>query len=602
MAGPSAPIGTLSEHSQKAASLIRNTNPSARTRAPLPKREAKSKAVVEESSDSSESDSSSDSDSDSSASNTKTTKSDNWAANLRPSSSAPQPKVNGATLAKPTSSLPSHTKTTSEKSTPKAKMAIKKSSSDSESSSGSSSSSESESESEVEKPAAKKSASDTKKIVKKEESSSSEESGSSSEEDTKKPQSKKTTKASKRSSSDSSDSSDEESSSSGGAKVTKAAANGKKPAKKESSSSEESSEEESESDESESESEEEVAKKPKAKEIVKAKDTPKAKAASSSKVTTAAQGAFKSSEMVADSDSSDEESEEEADESMVIEKRNSATTVQRLPEVISEHFHLRKAEGDLDASDVVRVFEDAKAQGKQLWYFTAPASVPIEVIQKQAIPYTKIQTGEPIFAHEGADYVAAIEDGITHSIKVLVPSKAGDKYQSLGQSLDKAIHIKRVTRVFQGESSTAVTPATSKPKRPQPKGLKARYIPIGAQSAVEADAASESDEDVEMTQAPALLPGSSAKSADTPDGKSKKRKQGAAEESTKKSKKPRVDAATPAKVNDSSSKKAIKQTPIAPPTIPTLNGTPSTQSKSINGIVKKVTPVLPPSVPGMKSS
>jgi len=87
--------------------------------------------------------------------------------------------------------------------------------------------------------------------------------------------------------------------------------------------------------------------------------------------------------------------------------------------------------------------------------------------------------------------------------------------------------------------------------------------------------ASSDEEDVEMTQAPALL-------TSTPGSKNKKRKHdGATPETVKaiKNKKARVDgsAGTP------------KQTPIAPPVVPA------------NGL-KKVTPVLPPAVPGMKSN
>lgn len=142
-----------------------------------------------------------------------------------------------------------------------------------------------------------------------------------------------------------------------------------------------------------------------------------------------------------------------------------------------------------------------------------------------------------------------------------------------------ALHIKRVTfpGVEAGQRSI-VAPTTSTAKRPQPKGLKARYLPIGASDLpmgnIGSDASSD-EEDVEMTPAPALP-------SSTPGSKNKKRKHDAATPDVAKSvknKKARVGGSTG----------TPKQTPIAPPVVP------------VNGL-KKVTPVLPPAVPGMKSN
>jgi hypothetical protein len=98
-------------------------------------------------------------------------------------------------------------------------------------------------------------------------------------------------------------------------------------------------------------------------------------------------------------------------------------------EIVSQGFHLRKAEEDVDAAAVARAFKKAKADGKQIWYFTAPKSVPIEVIQKHAIPLDKVRAQKAIFAHEGAEYTGHFEESASHAIKVLIPGK-GSNYET----------------------------------------------------------------------------------------------------------------------------------------------------------------------------
>jgi DNA-directed RNA polymerase I subunit RPA34.5 len=96
-------------------------------------------------------------------------------------------------------------------------------------------------------------------------------------------------------------------------------------------------------------------------------------------------------------------------------------------EIVSQHFHLRKAEEHMDSVDVARIFKKARAEGKQIWYFSTPASLPIEVIQEHVIPLAKIQTGQPILSHGGDDFTAAFEDaGMAHTVQVLIPAKGTD--------------------------------------------------------------------------------------------------------------------------------------------------------------------------------
>lgn len=101
----------------------------------------------------------------------------------------------------------------------------------------------------------------------------------------------------------------------------------------------------------------------------------------------------------------------------------------KIQEVIADDFHLRKGTEQMDSSDVVEFFKQAKKEGKQIWYFTAPANVPIEVVQKSAIALDKVQQRQPIFKYNGKDYVAGLDDGgEAAAIKVIIPHRSGVKY------------------------------------------------------------------------------------------------------------------------------------------------------------------------------
>lgn len=100
-----------------------------------------------------------------------------------------------------------------------------------------------------------------------------------------------------------------------------------------------------------------------------------------------------------------------------------------IPEVVSSDFHLRKAGDGTDATDVAKFFSQAKLEGKQIWYFTAPASISIEVVEKLEIPLERAQQGLSILSHKGDDYGVAFEDASTsRAIKLVIPNKAGDQY------------------------------------------------------------------------------------------------------------------------------------------------------------------------------
>lgn len=92
-------------------------------------------------------------------------------------------------------------------------------------------------------------------------------------------------------------------------------------------------------------------------------------------------------------------------------------------------FHLRKLDGNIDATDVAGFFEKAKMDGKQVWYITAPASLPVTVVQDLTIPMDEAQKGMPVLSHDGDDYRLAFDNpAASSSFRLLIPNKNGDEY------------------------------------------------------------------------------------------------------------------------------------------------------------------------------
>ncbi|CAK7272508.1 hypothetical protein SEPCBS57363_005166 [Sporothrix epigloea] len=193
----------------------------------------------------------------------------------------------------------------------------------------------------------------------------------------------------------------------------------------------------------------------------------------------------------ADGDASDEDM---ADQSFAIDARipGDSQVADSAAQFASQGFQLRRADSSKDASDVTRIFRQAKLEGKQLWYFTVPASVPITVVEQMAIPVAEAKQGKAILSHEGQDYGVSFDDALTSkTIKLLIPNKAGDKYSFVDRTIEKTMHLRRVTRFAQEDENAApaIDPAVKaritakKTPRQQPEGLRARFLPIGVNDA-----------------------------------------------------------------------------------------------------------------------
>ena len=107
-----------------------------------------------------------------------------------------------------------------------------------------------------------------------------------------------------------------------------------------------------------------------------------------------------------------------------------------VPEFVAPDFHLRKLDGSIGASDVAAFFEKSKMEGKQIWYITAPASLPVTVVQDLTIPLDAAQKGLPVLTHNGDDYRLAFDDpAAASSFRLLIPNKKGHEYSERKQQL-----------------------------------------------------------------------------------------------------------------------------------------------------------------------
>ncbi|KAH6623564.1 hypothetical protein F5144DRAFT_623487 [Chaetomium tenue] len=422
MAGPRAPIGTLSQHAATAAGLVRGMVPKMFTRTD-PKRARNADKPVESESES-ESESDSDSDSDSSSGSDTETKRDtkSWGETMNAKKVASTP-INTGKLAKAGTNLAASPKAKASSSATKSGTPKKRQAS--ESSAGESSSEDDEGDkmavdSEPESKADKKNIKSEK--IKSEDTSSDAESASSDEE------------------------SDDDS-----APAVKPGRKADSAPVKTSSSDEESASESEAESESEDESEDDSEDEPEPAQKSKSKSVPAPKSSTTVNGNAKGKEIASRSEDTSDAESADTEQsasdseDEEMTESTAVEKLSGKTTVQPPREIVTQGFHLRKAEENVDAAAVARAFKKAKAEGKQIWYFTTPKSVPIEVIQKHAIPLDKVHAGKAIFAHEGSEYTGQFEEPVNHAIKVLIPGKTGTSYEAHSQSVDRVLHITRDT-------------------------------------------------------------------------------------------------------------------------------------------------------------
>lgn len=209
----------------------------------------------------------------------------------------------------------------------------------------------------------------------------------------------------------------------------------------------------------------------------------------------------------------------------IAESKNEASDVSRPEWLENSNFMLRKASSDNPGKEVTEFLSKSNLEGKQVWYFTAPASLPITVLKDMEIDLAKATAGGALLNLQSGSYGLDLEPFATNTqIQLLIPSKGTNEYKTLNHRIDSTVHLRRVAEFGAGSSvsSTATDHYIRQPKpiKEQPVGLKARYTPIGVptqkivkdavaavnasqkKTAVSGSALSDSDSDEEMADAP----------------------------------------------------------------------------------------------------
>ncbi|KAG6127697.1 hypothetical protein E4U38_006127 [Claviceps purpurea] len=316
------------------------------------------------------------------------------------------------------------------------------------------------------------------------------------------------------------------------------------------------------------------------------------------------------SAQVSDESSSEASHSEDADESMHMSDRKHDSRV-ALPNFITRDFTLCKSEIGANGQDVARICSEANLQGKQVWYFTVPANVPISVVQNMEIPMNQSNRDDRVFSHDDEDYGISFDSMVPKSsIQILIPSADGVQYQSAPKQINQVMHVKKIAQLGRGNLRALPSePAPKEPCRAQPKGMKLRYQPFGVNTGmgqIGGDEESDIDVDVDMVDAPAAaVPPTPAPSK--ADKKDKKKKQSSQDVDTARKGKRKLtsedEAAAAAEQLQGESQSAAKVKSKKQKTqrtmSPDLGSDGKTTSTSSNA--KKVTPVLPPNVPSSQT-
>lgn len=87
-------------------------------------------------------------------------------------------------------------------------------------------------------------------------------------------------------------------------------------------------------------------------------------------------------------------------------------------------FEATSINGNPSASQLLN---KSNLKGKQIWYFTAPASIPISEIEQMSM--LDADTGEAILNHKGSDY-GFVQDttGDKTYTRIMIPSDSDDAY------------------------------------------------------------------------------------------------------------------------------------------------------------------------------
>lgn len=90
-----------------------------------------------------------------------------------------------------------------------------------------------------------------------------------------------------------------------------------------------------------------------------------------------------------------------------------------------------------NSSKASQLFSKSNLEGKEIWYITAPASVPIASVAEMSLRDAKL--GKTVFSQDGNDY-GFVQDPLDDKTytKILLPSNSKDGY-SIGKFIPRLI-------------------------------------------------------------------------------------------------------------------------------------------------------------------
>ncbi|KAK7610476.1 DNA-directed RNA polymerase I subunit RPA34.5-domain-containing protein [Phyllosticta paracitricarpa] len=136
------------------------------------------------------------------------------------------------------------------------------------------------------------------------------------------------------------------------------------------------------------------------------------------------------------------------------------------------------------SSNLSKLLKSTDLSKKQIWHITAPASIDVKQVKEFALGQG--MDNKTVLQHKGAEYAfARASDDSQTAAKLLVPTGKG--YAAVPNEFSQTLHLKQVVRlpdVSEKQEETSqdamkfvVRP--EKPARPQPEGLRMRYMPAG---------------------------------------------------------------------------------------------------------------------------
>jgi hypothetical protein len=163
------------------------------------------------------------------------------------------------------------------------------------------------------------------------------------------------------------------------------------------------------------------------------------------------------------------------------------------------------------------IFSPANLAGKQIWYITAPSTVPISSIK--SVNLSAVAAGKPAMEIDGNEYGFVKDERTDAHTRLVVPTKAGT-YVTSQRPVDSILHLQYVARLPAVDGEQATIPVSKKPVRPQPKGLRMRFKPSGFGEGDAGVIGEESDDEMEEEAQPVFKKHKSSKDSE----KEKKKK------------------------------------------------------------------------------